>query len=434
MAMLKDTLTLRSDPIDESVPKVVPPTPPVPPSIVGTPLLDERFVQNLTTHATRGECEAAGGEGGLLLKGVFGYHKQTALGLRRLLLAPPPNSGAPPPPRKRKANDARRARTHARTDRVDSVGASFGCLLGNIAAYLEGRGLPRERAYVLRSIRSLLVPAAEALRHMRGDDVPHLARGMASCRVVPFQRAFLHEATEPHFARLDFKYGNSYTAIGATAALIAVFAIMSTVPAHGAHLWEQGALWKALRCADEALGYWHPSSLRMAPDHWAALAAERRAMQRACIAAHATWAHLRQADGATTTTTTAHEGMQRLIEAARSAAFPSGAVVSEFTQVALCDRLQRAHGVWSAPAAEAEAHAATAPMLVLPLAEIPDSMALVTGSAGANGRLPLGTPSTDDGHSCASSSWKTLSSNQSGFSHVSQDSLSGLGVSDLSVT
>ena len=408
---------------------------------MGTPLLDERFVQTLTTHATRGQCEAAGGEGGLLLKGVFGYHKQTALGLRRLLLAPPPqpsggaSGGATPPPRKRKAGDARRARAraHARTECADLVGASFGCLLGNITAYLEGRGLPRERAYVLRSIRSLLVPAAEALRNMRGDDVPHLARGMASCRAVPFQRAFLHEATEPHFARLDFKYGNSYTAIGATAALIAVFGIMATVPDHGAHLWEQGALWKALRCADEALGYWHPSSLSMPPEHWAALAAERRAMQRACIAAHATWAHLRQADGVTTTSTTAHEGMQRLIEAARSAAFPSGAVVSEFTQAALCERLQRAHGVWRVPMVEAEAHTATAPMLVLPLAEIPDSMALVTGSAGANGRLPLGTPSTDDGHSCASSSWKTLSSNQSGFSHVSQDSLSGLGVSDLSV-
>lgn len=396
-------------------------------------MLDEPFVQALTTHATRGQCEAAGGEGGLLLKGVFGYHKQTELGLRRLILAPPP----PPPngasggrqPRKRKAGDARRAtRTHARTECVDSVGASFGCLLGNITAYLEGRDLPRERAYVLRSIRSLLVPAAEALRHMRGDDVPHLARGMASCRAVPFQRAFLHEATDPHFASIDFKYGNSYTAVGATAALIAVFGIMSTVPDHGAHLWEQGALWKALRCADEALGHWHPSSLSMPPEHWAALSAERRAMKRACIAAHATWAHLRQGGGDSTTAVTAHEGMQRLIEAARSAAFPSGAVVSEFTQAALCERLQRAHGVWRAPMVEAEAAAhATAPMLVLPLAEIPDSLALVTGSTGR----PL--PSTDDGHSCASSSWKTLSSNQSGFSHMSQDSLSGLMVGDLSM-
>ena len=79
--------------------------------------------------------------------------------------------------------------------------------------------------------------------------------------------------------------------------------------------------------------------------------------------------------------------------------------------------------------AEAEMPARAAmPMLVLPLAEIPDSLALVTGSTGR----PL--PATDDGHSCASSSWKTLSSNQSGGSHVSQDSLSGLMVGDLSVT
>ena len=420
---------------------------------MGAPLLDEPFVQALTTHVTRAQCEAAGGEGGLLLKGVFGYHKQPTLGLRRLVLAPspppPPPPPAPPPPppggasgdvrtrpRKRKAGDAARrgaSRAHARTECVDSVGASFGCLLGNITAYLEGRDLPRERAYVLRSIRSLLVPAAEALRHMRGDDVPHLARGMASCRAVPFQRAFLHEATDAHFARIDFKYGNSYTAIGATAALIAVFGIMSTVPDHGAHLWEQGALWKALRCADEALGHWHPSSLSMPPAHWAALAAERRAMKRACIAAHATWARLRRRARRTFVavpghSVAAHEGMQRLIERREAGLQGRGGRIHAGRAVRRLKRARR-----SAPVVEAEAeagvpaHAAT-PMLVLPLAEIPDSLALVTGSTGR----PL--PATDDGHSCASSSWKTLSSNQSGGSHVSQDSLSGLAVGDLSMT
>lgn len=62
--------------------------------------------------------------------------------------------------------------------------------------------------------------------------------------------------------------------------------------------------------------------------------------------------------------------------------------------------------------------------VMVPLAEIPDSLALVTESTDR----PF--PSTDDGHSCASSSWKALSSNQSGLSHVSQDSLSGLAFVD----
>ena len=106
--MLKDTETLRSDPIDERAPNVVPPTPPVTavaPAIVGTPLLDERFVQTLPVEMTKTECEAAGSEGGLLLKGFFAYHKQPELGVRRLLLAPPQPGGKEP--RKRKAGDAR---------------------------------------------------------------------------------------------------------------------------------------------------------------------------------------------------------------------------------------------------------------------------------------------------------------------------------------
>ena len=41
--MLKETLTLRSEPMELSVPKVVPPTPPpvtcVPASVVGAPLI-----------------------------------------------------------------------------------------------------------------------------------------------------------------------------------------------------------------------------------------------------------------------------------------------------------------------------------------------------------------------------------------------------------
>ena len=414
--MLKDTETLKSDPIDERAPNVVPPTPPVTavaPSIVGTPLLDERFVQTLPVQMTKFECEAAGGEGGLLIKGFFAYHKQPELGARRLLLAPPLQGGREP--RKRKTSDARRARTD---QHQATVGASFGCLLGNITAYLEGRGLPGERAYVLRSIRTLLLPAAEALRYMRGTDVPHLARGMASCRVVHAERASIRETTNPNFPKLDYKYGNSYTAVGATATLLVVFGVMSTVPDHSAHFWNEGSLWKAMRCAEEALASWHPATMSLPTEHWEALAAERRAMHRACIAAYVMWKRLRD------TATGASEGMQLLLQAAQKAAFPSGAIVNEFTQADLCARIHNAQEIWHAPTTTA-----VPPMVVLPLSEIPDSMALVTGGGPSKRHL---SKQHEDEQSCASSSWKTLSSNQSGFSHVSQDSLSGLGaVGDL---
>ncbi len=415
--MLKDTETLRSDPIDERAPNVVPPTPPVTavaPSMVGAPLLDERFVQQtLPVQMTKSECEAAGGEGGLLLKGFFAYHKQPELGVRRLLLAPP----AQGEPRKRKAAGGGRARTESHA----TVGATFGCLLGNITGYLEGRGLPRERAYVLRSIRTLLLPAAEALRYMRGADVPHLARGMASCRVVHAERASIREVASPDFPTIDYKYGNSCTAVGATATLLVVFGVMSTVPDHSAHFWNQGSLWKAMRCAEEALASWHPTTACLPPEHWEALAAERRAMRRACMAAYVAWQRLKE------TASSASEGMQLLLQAAQKAAFPSGAIVNEFTQADLCARIQNCQEIWHAPTAVA----APPPMVVLPLSEIPDSMALVTG--GGPNKRHLGNKQEDD-RSCASSSWRTLSSNRSGFSHVSQDSLSGLGaVGDLAL-
>lgn len=388
---------------------------------MGTPLLDERFVQSLPVRMTKVECEAAGNEGALLLKGFFSYHKQADLGLRRLLLATPSQGGGSREGRKRKANvnDARRART----EHQSTVGASFGCLLGNITAYLEGRGLPGERAYILRSIRTLLLPAAEALRYMRGADVPHLARGMASCRVVHAERSSIRESVDVNFPKLDFKYGNSYTAVGATATLLVVFGVMSTVPDHSAHFWTEGSLWKAMRCAEEALASWHPASVSLPTGHWESLGAERRAMRRACIAAYVTWKRLKEE-----TDIGSSEGMQILLQAAQKAAFPSGAIVNEFTQTDLCSRIHNCQEIWHAPKVKADG---ALPMVVLPLAEIPDSMALVTGGAASKRHLGR-RAGADDDHSCASSSWQTLSSNQSNFSRVSQDSLCGLGhVGDL---
>jgi len=380
---------------------------------------------------TKSQCEAAGNEGALLLKGFFAYHKQPELGLRRLLLAPPPplsgvGAGAGEPRKRKVAGASGTSLPRARSDTHPTVGATFGCLLGNITAYLEGRGLPRERAYVLRSIRTLLLPAAEALRYMRGADVPHLARGMASCRVVQAERSSLPEISAPNFPTIDYKYGNSCTTVGATATLLVVFGVMSTVPDHSVHFWKEGSLWKALRCAEEALNSWRPSTACMDETHWQALGAERRAMHRACLAAYVTWKRLTEPTPAEAATTTvgATEGMQLMLQAAQRAAYPSGAIVNEYTQAELCSRIQNAQEIWEVPTMTSAQ--TVVPMVVLPLSEIPDAMALVTGGCPNRRRISR-TNTDDDSQSCASSSWKTLSSNQSVFSHVSQDSLCELG-------
>ena len=117
--------------------------------------------------------------------------------------------------------------------------------LGGLCAFLEGRGVPAERAHVLRTIRAQLVPVAAALQSMRGADVPHLSRGLASCRVVTAQRPCISEAT----VKLDSKYGHAFTGIGATAAILVAFGVMMEVPNHARHFVQDDSLIKALRCA-----------------------------------------------------------------------------------------------------------------------------------------------------------------------------------------
>jgi hypothetical protein len=383
----------------------------VPPGPLAAPLIEPAPRNgDAQRWLPRSECERAGGEGSLLIKGFFAYHKQGELSARRLLLAPPP----PPVLGGGRHHRKRKAPTSGdRTLEVETAGATFGCTLGNIVGYLEGRGIPAERAYILRSMRTLLLPAAEAVRYMRGTDVEHLARGMASCRVVQPQRAALHEVNLPEFPKLDHKYGHACTVVGTTAALLVVFHVMSTVPAHADHLWKDGSLWKALNYAEKALDAWRPATVRMPEDHWEALGAEKRALRRATMAAFHEWKRPRSG------VLEASSHMASMIEAARAAAFPGGELVNEYTQAKLLDRLAQYQEKECMPFA-GHARVEGWSVTVLPLAELPGSMALVTGGRRA------APAADDDGDSCASSSWRTLSSNASGFSHVSQDSLGGL--------
>ena len=170
--MLKETLTLRSEPMELSVPNVVPPTPPVtcvPANVVGAPLIVDL---GNSGELSKAEVQAAGHDRVQALGPFFEYQRASAVYVRRLVLTlPTPTSGKRP-------RDYAKAR-----DNVTVCGSAFGTPLGSVCAYLEGRGLPGEKAYVLRSIRTQLLPIAEALKSMRGSDAIFLSRGLASCRV-----------------------------------------------------------------------------------------------------------------------------------------------------------------------------------------------------------------------------------------------------------
>ena len=334
--------------------------------------------------------------------------------MRRLLLAPTAVPAAPRP-RKRKA-----APGGDRTLDVETIGATFGCTLGNIVGYLEGRGLPAERAYILRSLRTLLLPAAESVRYMRGSDVEHLARGLASCRVVQPQRAALHETSRAGFPRLDHKYGHACTVVGATAALLVAFQVMSTVPDHAEHLWKDGSLWKALHQANKVLDSWRPATVHMPESHWEALGAEKRALERASLAGYYVWMRHTNPPDPRRQRIGAVDGMHGMIAAARAAAYPGGELVNEYTQAKLLQKL-REMAPRDAHLGAGHAHVEGWSVTVLPLAEIPESVALVTG-----GRRQSSADAADSESGATSSSWRTLSSNASRFSHVSQDSLGTL--------
>lgn len=221
-------------------------------------------------EVSRAEVQAAGCERVLALGPFFDYQRNAAIYVRRLVLTIPASTSG------------KRGRDMAKPyGGVAVCGSAFGTPLGAVCAYLEGRGIPAERAYVLRSVRTQLLPIAEALKTMGGADAVFLSRGLASCRVASAQRDCLSEP----LSKIDSKYGNPYTCLGATAAILTCFGVMSAVPAHAQHLVDDESLVKTLRCATEQLVHWRSSNVSMPEDAWGALAAERRALKRATDAA-----------------------------------------------------------------------------------------------------------------------------------------------------
>tara|TARA_B110000858_G_C17809459_1_gene480117 strand:+ start:826 stop:1971 length:1146 start_codon:yes stop_codon:yes gene_type:complete len=367
-----------------SIPKVVPPTPPttgVPPGVVGTPLI-ANFVGS--GELTKSEVQAAGYDRVLAMGSFFGYQKGSAIYLRRLVLTLP------------SLTSGKRTRDIAKLNRsVNVCGSAFGTTMGSICSYLEGRGLPGEKASILRCIRAQLLPIAEALKSVRGKDSVFLSRGLASCRVAAVQRECI---TEP-MAKIDSKYGNPYTCLGATAAIIACFGVMATVPAHAQHFILDDSLVKTLRCVMDQLDHWRSTCAKMPDDAWGALWAERRALKRATDAARLAL-YVYQDEPPT-------ELLFRQLTWARIASFPANSLVNELTQktLLLSIETQEIFNHTSNDIVE------TSVVETVPLSQIGEDRLLAKKSQRG------------DAFSDASSSWVTVSSNGSSRSCASGGSL-----------
>ena len=403
---------------------------------------------------SRYELQLAAADGALLLEGLFGHQHGKRLQARRLILTRPPaptrvgcKRAFPSEPEiMRVRYNASASAPRERTELgFESVGACFGVSLGCLIAYLSDKpdtsaaaaaalappgapGLdvevcdPRGETYagLLRRLRATWAPMATALATMRGDDVPHLCAGLASCRVAIPQRSGMPGGGG---VAINAQYGCKWTAVGTIAAILGAFGVMSKFPNHARHLVADNSLTKALRCAEEALNYWRPSNVSMPGAHWAAVEAERRALRRAAVGTmRATQCARERALDPTPTI-----AMQ--LEWALRAAFPANECVDEQTQTALILKISKGAVYLEKPvpgsvACVAKAAADGADELAVPLSDIPAG-ALIEPRSVEGG----------DGTDSDTGSWVRVGSSRSSGSRESADSLSSLGLgSALNVT
>ena len=276
---------------------------------------------------------------------------------------------------------------------------------------------------IIKELSTQLQQVKESMASMQGKDAPLLAQGLAALRIVGEQRKHIPELNA---LKVDSRKGHPGAAFGATAAIVAVFGIMAADPTGEAskHFAADNSLPRVLACAEEHLKDWQPAyGVRVPAEHWASLQAERRAIERARIAAETAVA------ACETRKLPPREAVKLQLEMTAAAAFPSGGIkVDAETQAVLCEAARSGKQL-QVPKAPFGMHAPSPPSSVVPLSEI-SGEALVTG--GADSR------SSDDSRSMASSSWNSVasgsSSGVSAYSRASVDSLDGVLVSPLTIS
>lgn len=290
------------------------------------------------------------------------------------------------------------ANEHAREFTVQ--GTIFGTNLGNVVEYLRGRGLPAETANLLRSIRGQLNEAAKAIPQMQGADRLHLARGLASCKILEEQANSIKKAEPEVFGKIDSRSGSAAVAIGATASLLIVFGIMGEVPSHAAHFAADHSLIKAIGVVEESMLSWTRNGNFLPSTSVDAFYAELRCLQRAKLGARTARRIYSNLNFETAATCSGCFLLQ--LEWARRAAFPQAkTVIDAETHDQIMTILEDegfyhtvVHGAGKAAAAEQSqltqmaqmAQMAQPPVTVVPLSELSGGCVGGVGGVGGSDR------------------------------------------------
>ena len=209
----------------------------------------------------------------------------------------------------------------SRRDGVATLGSVFGTCLGNIVAHTKIDGA--KTSTVLRRLRESLERISYLHSRMSGPDAEALAGGLAASRAITAQQKLLPELNA---VKIDSKYGNAATVVGATASILCTLGMLSG-SANASFLLEHKVLQTALDKAEASLSQWAEVAKLAVNGGEHNLNAERRAIRRAKIGAAA---------AAATSTATFPLGMLAAqLHAAARAAFPP-VYVSGTTQKGLC--------------------------------------------------------------------------------------------------
>jgi hypothetical protein len=217
-------------------------------------------------------------------------------------------------------------------------GAVYGTFLGSVVSTLLAVRKSRT-AYVVRTIKAVLTPAAAAASTIQGVDGHALCRGIASSRASPAQMSVTSSAYAP--ARMHSHLGHATTALGACAAVFATFAAL-TSPLLGAvsatqlerdarALLQSDALRVTLRSIVTALQRCVPTQGYTAalPQEEAAVDAEERAARRALRGVSEAYAQ------ALRCSFSALQTMRLALDWFAKAAWPAGQLVNERTHDAV---------------------------------------------------------------------------------------------------
>jgi hypothetical protein len=237
--------------------------------------------------------------------------------------------------------------------------------LGNLVHFARGQ---KHRLYlVMRTLRDQLEAVATAASTLRGDDRPHIIRGLAVHRVLSDQAKRLPELK--HAPPVDSKMGHCAVAIGVAASVLIVFAslLIDEKEASLQSLAETQALERKLRIgvvnAHYALLHWRASGFHT-PFEEECRRVEIRTLERALAGvdrAQARAAALRLHPIAS---------YKLQLVGFRRAAWPTGCVVDAASQASLLARIATGELVDASRAAEMHASEPG----VIPLSALPASL------------------------------------------------------------